>query len=284
MNHKRAKSKGVYIISIIILIAIIVSIFFKFLNYIKFLDSEPLLISYTLKTANILTKQPKPLKILATSTKSTLPIKSPLPAKPTTTPEVLSQKNIKLEVPFASQAPFGEWSDLRQQNACEEVAAIMAIRWANKQTLTPQEAKEEIIAISDWEQEEYGYYQDTSAQDTADRIFKEYFNYQKVKVINNISIQDIINELQKGNLVIAPMDGQKLGNPFFSPPGPVEHMVVIIGYDFQTKEFITNDSGTKRGQNYRYKQNILFEAIRDYPSGNHKPIIGINKNIIIVEK
>jgi len=80
------------------------------------------------------------------------------------------------------------------------------------------------------------------------------------------------------------MNGQKLKNPFFTPPGPLEHMIVIIGYDYQTNEFITNDSGTKHGQNYRYKENILFEALRDYPTGNHKPIIDIQKNIIIVQK
>lgn len=284
MIRKRAKSKGVYIFLIIILIAIIISIFFKFFNFLKFLDSEPLLISYTPTIEKISTNQIKSLKNLATSTKPIISTKSSSSTKATTTPKILDQKIIKLEVPFASQAPFGEWSDLRQQNACEEVAAIMAMRWIKNQTLTPQEAKDEIITISDWEQEKYGFYQDTSAQDTVKRIFKEYFDYQKVKISNNISVQNIIDELQKGNLVIAPMNGQKLGNPFFSPPGPLEHMVVIIGYDYKTKEFITNDSGTKRGQNYRYKQDVLFNAIRDYPTGYREPIIGIKKNIIIVEK
>jgi len=189
-----------------------------------------------------------------------------------------------MEVPFSSQAPFGEWSDLRQQNACEEISAIMAIYWSENKKLSPQEAKNEIIAISDWEQKQYGVYEDTSVQDTVDRIFKKYFNYEKVKALNNVTIQDIINELKKSNLVIAPMNGQKLKNPFFTPPGPLEHMIVIIGYDYQTNEFITNDSGTKHGQNYRYKENILFEALRDYPTGNHKPIIDIQKNIIIVQK
>lgn len=277
MPSKKNQRKRRYIFLILIFSAIIISVFFKFYQIIKSLDSEPLLISSLSEIKEISTEQPKPLKILATSTKPILPVESSRPTKPTTTPEVSNQKIIKLDVPFAVQAPFGEWSDLRQQNACEEVAAIMAIRWAKNQALTPQEAKDEITAISDWESEKYGFYQDTSAQDTVERIFKEYFNYQKVRASNNISIQDIINELQKGNLVIAPMNGQKLNNPFFSPPGPVEHMVVIIGYDDQTKQFITNDSGTKRGQNYRYHQKVLFEAIRDYPTGYHEPIIGIKK-------
>jgi len=191
---------------------------------------------------------------------------------------------IKLDVPFTPQAPFGEWSDLRQQNACEEAAVIMAMYWVRGQSLSPQEAKDKIIAISDWEQQRYGIYQDTSARDTAERIFKEYFEYQKVNVVNNITLQDIINELTKNNLVIAPANGQTLNNPFFNSPGPERHMIVITGYDYRAKEFITNDPGTKRGQDYRYDQDVLFNAIRDYETGYHQPIAGIKKNMIVVQK
>ena len=194
------------------------------------------------------------------------------------------EEMIKLEVPFAVQAPFGQWSDPRQQNACEEVSAIMAMYWIEDKTLSAQQAKDEILAISDWEEEKYGTYQDTSVSDTVERIFKEYFKYDKVWAINDIEIGDMISELEKGNLVIIPANGQKLGNPYFTPPGPLRHMVIVIGYNYQTKQFITNDSGTKRGQNYLYDQDILFNAIRDYPSGDAKPIIGEEKNIIVVGK
>jgi len=203
--------------------------------------------------------------------------------KPTSTPAVTGAKIIKFTVPFTSQAPFGEWSDLRQENACEEVATVMAMRWVKGTSLSPTEAKSEIIAISDWEKK-YGTYQDTSAEDTVNRIFKTYFKYDRVTVVNNISLKDIISELEQGNLVIVPADGQALGNPFFTPPGPEEHMLVIIGYNYETKRFILNESGTRRGKDYEYDEKVLFEAIRDYPTGNKKPIIGIEKNMIVVRK
>jgi len=225
----------------------------------------------------------EPIKEPITSTTSVILATSTEPA-PVSVPIISDKEIIKMIVPFTAQAPLGEWSDLRQQNACEEAAAIMAIRWVNGQSLTFQEAKAEIIAIADWEQEKYGIYQDTSVSDTVDRIFKEYFAYQKAEAINGITLPDIIDELEQGNLVITPMNGQKLGNPFFTSPGPLEHMLVIIGYDYQTEEFIVNESGTRHGKDYRYDQDVLFNAIRDYPTGYHEPIIGTPKNIIVVQK
>lgn len=195
-----------------------------------------------------------------------------------------STKNIKFQVPFTSQAPLGEWSDPRQQNGCEEASALMAVYWATGQSISPQAAKEMIIAISDWEQEKYGGFQDTSVNDTVSRIFVGYFDYQEARAMSDIILADIIAELEKGNLVIVPADGRALQNKFFQSPGPEEHMLVIIGYDYQTKEFITNDPGTKHGQDYRYNQQVLFNAIRNYPTGNHLPIIGTPKAMIVVSR
>jgi hypothetical protein len=50
-------------------------------------------------------------------------------------------------------------------------------------------------------------------------------------------------------------------------------MLLIIGYDPETQEFITNDPGTHRGAGYRYAEDTLFDAIWEYPSGkNHPPL------------
>lgn len=210
---------------------------------------------------------------------------STVSAVPTPASLVSNDQIVKLDVPFTTQAPFGEWSDLRQEDGCEEIAVIMAVSWAQGHSLSPQEAKDKILAISDWEQKNYGTYQDTSARDTVDRIFKGYFNYQKVDIVDNItSPQAILSELEKGNLVIVPVNGRLLSNPFYRPPGPERHMIVVIGYDYQTQEFITNDTGTKHGQDYRYGQDALFSAIRDYTTGDNQPIVGVQKVMIVVKK
>lgn len=185
-------------------------------------------------------------------------------------------------VPFSTQAPFANWQDSRQQDGCEEASALMAVKWARNESLSKQEALDEIIGSSDYTLEKYGEYRDISAKDTVDWILKDYFNYYNAAVKYNIEIKDIIYELSQGNLIIAPMNGQIMGNPYFVPPGPTRHMIVILGYDEKKDIFITHDPGTRHGENYKYSTQILFEAIRDYPTGYHELIEEIEKNIIVV--
>jgi len=197
---------------------------------------------------------------------------------------VPATKKILQAVPFTAQAPFGKWSDQRQQDGCEEASSLMAVKWARGQSLTKAEALKEITGLSDWLLKKYGEYRDISVADTVDWIIKDYFNYQNAALIKNATTADITNELKKGNIIIAPMNGQLLGNPYYTPPGPRHHMVVIIGYDFIKKVFITNDGGTKRGRLYEYKTDILFKAISGYPTGNHKTAVKIEKNVIVIWK
>ncbi len=194
-------------------------------------------------------------------------------------------KIIKLDVPFTSQAPLGEWDDIRQQNACEEAAALMAMKWVRGESIVnPEQAKKEILNIVDFQVKEGNFNYSTSTRDTVKIIYKGYFGYEKVKVVEDATTDDIKNALESGSLVVAATNGQLLGNPYYTQPGPSEHMLVIIGYDPKTKEFITNDPGTKRGKDYRYKEDILYKALRDYPTGYKEPITKIEKLLIVVEK
>ncbi len=188
-----------------------------------------------------------------------------------------------LDVPFVVQAPFAEWDNPIYQDGCEEAASLMAILWAKgSKGISRLEAKEEIDAIAEYQKEKYGQYQDTSVIDTVERIIKGYFNYKKAEVKEDIALEDIIDEVSAGNLVIVPCNGQWLGNPYYTRPGPERHNLVIRGYDADKREFITNDPGTKRGEMYRYNEDVLYQAIRDYPTGAHLPIEGIKKNMIVV--
>jgi len=200
--------------------------------------------------------------------------------------ETSPTKNIILyAVPFTSQAPFAEWDDPIFQDACEEACFLMAVLWTkDTKEISPQQAQQQIIAISNYQEENYGSYVDTSTQDTLIRIINGYFNYQNATLKTNVTLQNIIDELKKGNIIVAPANGQQLDNPYYTPPGPEYHNLLIIGYNPLTEEFITNDPGTKRGEGYRYNQQILFDAIRDYPTGSHEEILNIEKNIIIIKK
>lgn len=190
---------------------------------------------------------------------------------------------IKHSAPFSPQAPFGRWSDPRYKNGCEEAAIAMAVKWLRGEPFTQAEAGAEIIALAAYEKKRYGYFEDTSAADTA-KLMREYYKIDTVSVDYNVSIEKIKQSLAQGKLVITPMNGRVIGNRFYTPPGPERHMIVIIGYDDKAGEFITNDPGTKRGAGLRYRYGVFFKGIRDYPSGKDTPLAETKKAMIVVSK
>lgn len=226
--------------------------------------------------------EPEPVSLTqAPSAPPLTPTLSPSPAEPTPLPELTS---VLLTVPFTAQAPLGNWNDPLQQDGCEEASALMAVSWAKNQPLgTQTEVIDVIRTIGLWEIDMFGPGYDTSAQDTADRILNQYFGWENYAVKELSSPQQIARELIAGNLVITPMDGQRLGNPYFTAPGPERHMLVIKGYDAEKLEFITNDPGTRQGENYRYAISTLWDSIRDYPTGDHVPITEIEKRMIVIK-
>ena len=190
-------------------------------------------------------------------------------------------ERLVIEVPFTPQAPLGEWEKDFFQDGCEEASMLMAMRWVRGITLTGEEAREEIVAIANFEEERYGNYLDTSAQDTL-KVMSEYYNYHNLEIREIKSVKDIQLVIAQGKIAMVPTDGVKLGNPYFTPPGPENHMVVVVGYDSEENEIIVNDPGTKRGEKYHYDEDIFIAAARDYPTGFHEPNMAINKLMIVV--
>lgn len=189
--------------------------------------------------------------------------------------------SVQLRVPFTVQAPRGKWDDVVYQNACEEAAVLMATRWLESRSLSPDEAVQEIKALADVQRKTAGSFYDRSAADTA-QLLREYSGYTNVDTRAGISTADLRRELGLGNLIVVPVDGRKLGNPYYRPPGPPEHMLVLTGYDAATDTFVTNDPGTRRGEGYRYRSHVLGRALRDYPTGYREPILRPHTAMIVV--
>src|SRR4030042_5130713 len=185
--------------------------------------------------------QPQQKNEAATSTADASANSKSNETPPSAEAESVPKKNILFAVPFTSQAPFGEWKEPAQHDGCEEASALMVVKWARGEPLTREGAKSEIIAASNYENNQIGEFRDTSIEDTAEIIIKGYFQYSGVEVKNIVSPADIVRELENGNLVIVPANGRALGNPNYTAPGPEKHMLVIRGYDYAQKEFITND-------------------------------------------
>jgi len=170
---------------------------------------------------------------------------------------------LNLPVPFTVQAPEAQWVPPFKE-ACEEAAILNVHNFYQDRILTATEARQEIANIVDWENNYFGYYKDTTAAETGE-MMQEYYGYNKVEVIDDPTVKLIKQHIAAGRPVIAPFAGQQLGNPYFTPPGPLYHMLVIRGYD-QTY-FYTNDVGTRRGDNYQYTIATIMEAMHDWNGG-----------------
>ena len=163
---------------------------------------------------------------------------------------------INLAVPFQSQAPKGDWSE-PWQNACEEASSILVGAYWTHEQLTPDTMA--------WENQHFGYYQETTAAQTAEML-RGLYGFTDVRVSYDVGIADILKNVRAGRPVIVPLAGRLLGNPYYTPPGPVYHMLVVKGVT-DTGDIITNDVGTRFGHNLTYSPSVFLNAMHDAPTG-----------------
>jgi hypothetical protein len=185
-----------------------------------------------------------------------------------------------MPVPFLCQAPHANWAQ-PWQDACEEAAVIMAIHYINKYPLDKESGNQEILGLVRYQVQRWGGHHDLTAARTA-RLIKEYYKYDRLEVLYRFGVPEIKAELARGNVVIAPMAGRLLGNPYYTRPGPAYHYMLFKGYDEGRGEFITNDPGTRRGENFRYKYAVAFNAIHDW-AGSKENIAQGRKALIVVK-
>jgi|GEM_PF-1353528 hypothetical protein len=185
--------------------------------------------------------------------------------------------SLLIEVPFAPQSPYAIWDPLHEE-ACEEMALIMVHHFLAGTPLSLADAETEVQQMIAWERNN-GYADDVSVAELgaiANGIYGYHF-----RVLTNVTADTLRLELAAGNPVIIPAFGRALGNPYFSGAGPFYHMLVATGYT--AKGFITNDPGTKRGEQYWYSTDVLLSALHDWIGVKEQVPLG-PKNALVVEK
>jgi hypothetical protein len=183
----------------------------------------------------------------------------------TPTPTSVSQSRaVNLGVQFFSQAPRGDWS-MPYQEACEESSVILVGSYWSGEVLTTDTMNQHILDAVAWEQQRYGYYEHTTARQTAD-MMKALYGFEDVRVEYNIGIERIAEHLRAGRPVIVPLAGRMLGNPYYTSPGPAYHMLVVKGIT-ESGDIITNDVGTRHGRNLTYAPDVFLNAMHDAPEG-----------------
>lgn len=192
------------------------------------------------------------------------PVIEPSP-NPNPNPSPVALAEVNLNVPFTSQAPTGNW-DLPYQEACEEAAALMAIRYVFGNPIIDSADADAGILDLVRANEALGFPIDQTAEQVM-ALIHDVDPKIPVALVEDPTIEILKNQLSQGNVIIVPAAGRELKNPFFNQPGPLYHMFVLRGYT-DDGYFITNDPGTKRGEGYLYPFDRVMNAMGDWNGGN----------------
>jgi hypothetical protein len=152
---------------------------------------------------------------------------------------------------------------------CEEASLLNAGLYLENKKLSLEKYDDELRALQKIEKEKIGEWKSTTISQIK-KLADIYFDGRiKTKIIDNPTIGDIEEEIaagwpadEAGNPVIVPLAGRDIGNPNYRQPGPIYHMLVVKGYN--EKYFITNDVGTRKGDSYVYKKNVIMDNMHDW--------------------
>jgi hypothetical protein len=226
--------------------------------------------------------RPAPQSAPAASTASGTPALTVAAPEAAEKSEEIPQVKIIAGVPFTAQAPFGDWNDVKQDYGCEEACLLMAMHWLSGEPLTPAYARDQIIAISEFELAAYQHHHDYSIADTA-KVLEAYFGYKNFMVVYDVGMADLKKVIAAGQLAIIPIDGRLVTNPYFNVPGPFHHQVLAIGYDDGSRELIVHDPGTSRGEAFRYAYREIEAAWRDYATGLNEPVEAARTAMLVIK-
>lgn len=172
---------------------------------------------------------------------------------------------VNLVVPYISEAPDNNWTG-PWKNACEEASIAMAdYYYGGSRSVDKYTAKDYMWNLFTKQNQLYGSNADADAARTL-KLITDCSSFWG-KIVDQPTVVDIKKELQQKRPVISLHYGFDLQNrniPFLAT-GSSYHMMVIVGYDDTTKEFITNDPGDmKAGHNHRYGYDLFMKTLHDF--------------------
>lgn len=164
---------------------------------------------------------------------------------------------LELSVPYASQAPYGEWKEPWDE-ACEETSAVMIdAYYKNVERLETEGVKKTVQNMIDWEKSQQLPTEDTNAEQTVQLINSTTDFEAEIKT--NPTVEEIKEELTSNRPVIALINMYEFYQE--ASQGDSYHVLVITGYDDKKGVFIVNDPARSKKE-YRY--DILLKALHDF--------------------
>ncbi|MDP2586673.1 MAG: C39 family peptidase [Candidatus Komeilibacteria bacterium] len=166
--------------------------------------------------------------------------------------------SVSLAVPYASQAPEGDWS-APWDEACEETSALMIAGYYQGQaTLEIPSVITQILAMVAWENQVLGKNKDTEA--TGIKALIDHLGFFEATIQRDPSLKRIQKELRAKRPVIILVNRYQLyGEPNL---GDSYHVAVIIGYDEASGEFIIHDPA--KSADTRYLYGTVMNSLHDF--------------------
>ncbi|MFT7184069.1 MAG: hypothetical protein ACI9QC_000398 [Oceanicoccus sp.] len=158
------------------------------------------------------------------------------------------------EAPFTSQAPRGDWSSPWSDFAEEAVITMVRQWWKGEDLLSDEQAELTMLDIARF---------DSSLNfdiPQVQSVLVDFFGIPSA-VLESPSIEDLKTLIEEGAIVIVPIDGSILANRHYGNPAPKNHMILVHGW--VDGQFITHDPGTRHGEDMKYGQEKILEAIQD---------------------
>jgi len=169
--------------------------------------------------------------------------------------------NEYLDVQFICQAPLQSTQNWElHEESCEEAALLQAYNYEKNQTVTKQEANKIILDMIDWQEKNFGGHFDLKSEKMKEFI-SSYYELPEGAVVltQNAKIEDIKKSITNNHPVIVPVTAKILKNPYYPYPG--YHMLLVTG--FTEDRIITNDNGTKHGEDFSYDIDSFRAAMED---------------------
>lgn len=202
--------------------------------------------------------------------------------KQTSDTETASSNNLPakslINIHFYSQAPLGQW-DAFHEDMCEEASVLNAALYLQDKKISNEDFEDRLQEMQEAEKKEIGEWKSTTIAQTKQFSDSYFAGKIRSKIVDNPSIENIEVEVAAGHPVVVPLAGRDIGNPNFTPPGPIYHMLVVKGYD--ATNFITNDVGTRKGNSYTYKKEVIMKNMHDW---NAKDIHLGGKRVLVLYK
>jgi len=189
------------------------------------------------------------------------------------------KEEVKLNVPFTSQAPYKNWTSPYDE-ACEEASLLMLEYYINGDELTVEKANTEILKLTD-SVAKNGWQVDMSTKQLQELAKKVYKRRSVRYTGDSVTIKNIKLLISAGYPVVVPTDGKKLKNTNFKNGGPKYHMIVLVGYD--KAGFYAHDPGTQFGAMYKYSYDTIRDSIHEW-TGDRKTISRGEKAMLVLEK